>query len=58
MLFRKLFWLLALVSLALVMMPTLRRAARCARRAPTFDAWVTCLGTPLTRRALCGIDSP
>ncbi len=48
MMLRRLFWLAALVCLLVVMAPTLRRAARCAHRAPTFGAWVDCLEKGLT----------
>jgi hypothetical protein len=45
---RTLFWTTALVCLLVVMAPTLRQAARCARRAPTFGAWTSCLERGLT----------
>lgn len=42
------FWALAFVSLLVLMTPTFARAARCARRAPTFGAWADCIGKGLT----------
>lgn len=45
---RALFWTAALICLLVLMAPTLARAARCARHAPTMGVWADCLGKGLT----------